>query len=84
MLRLRPLPVADEGSNKKSVAVKICRRSKAQQILGTALRICFVATHNQLCHLLQSRKVTAEAIFESGAFIRNADWFSISIFLTVS
>ena len=38
MLRLRPLPVADEGSNKKSVAVKICRRSKAKQILGTALR----------------------------------------------
>ena len=36
MVRLRPLAVRDEGSNKNCRTVKICRRSKPKQILGTA------------------------------------------------
>ena len=38
MVRLRPLAVRDEGSNKNCRTVKICRRSKPKQILGTVGR----------------------------------------------
>lgn len=38
MARLRLLPAADARSNKRLAAVKICRRSKPMQILGTAMR----------------------------------------------